>query len=334
MRRREFITLLGGAAAWPLAAQAQQFGRIRHVGALIGGPASDPITQGYANAFREGLAKLGWIEGRNLRLDLRFASGEPDRIRAIAGEMVRLQPEVIFVSTGTPTRAVQQATKTIPIVFAGPGSDPTNVSVQSIARPEGNITGFPILYPSVAGKWVELLKETDARITQVALVTNPEAQANRIAGAGFFDFIAAAASALGVKVISVPMVGGTEFEHAIDAFAAEPNWALVALPSTYTASRNSRQLMFLLAGKHRLPAIHWDKSYPAESGLMSFGSDFADLHRRAASYIDRILNGAKVSELPVQYPTKFDLVINLRAANAIGLTVPATLRARADEIIE
>jgi ABC-type uncharacterized transport system substrate-binding protein len=332
MKRRDFISLLGGAAAWPLAGGAQQPGRMRYVGALIGGRGNDPVTQGYANAFRDGLAKLGWIEGRNLRLDLRFGSGDPEHIRSIAAEVVRLRPEVIFVSTGTATRAVQQETNTIPIIFVGPSAEAT--IVQNIARPQGNTTGFPVLYASVAGKWVELLKEADPRIARVALVTNPEPQPTRVSGAEYLVSIAAASSALGVMVMEAPIGTAAEFERAIDVFSAEPNGGLIALPSTYTATRDSRQLMFLLAGKHRLPAIHWDKSYPAEGGLMSYGSDFADLHRRAASYIDRIINGAKVSELPVQYPTKFDLVINLRAASAIGLTIPPTLLARADEVIE
>jgi len=223
---------------------------MRHVGALIAGPSNDPIAQAYANAFRDGLAKLGWIEGRNLRLDIRFAIGEPAQTRFVAAELVRLRPDVIFVSTAAPTRAVQQETKTIPIVFAGPRSEV--VSVQNIARPEGNTTGFPVFYQSMAGKLVELLKEADPRITRVAVITSPEGrQPGLAAGASTLDTIATAASALGVKVIDAPIGSTTDFERAVDAFAAESNGALIAVPGTYTASRNSRQLMFLLAGKHR-----------------------------------------------------------------------------------
>jgi putative ABC transport system substrate-binding protein len=329
MKRREFITLLSAAGvAWPIAARAQQGERMRRVGALIGGAGNDTASQRYAAAFREGLAKLGWMDGGNLRLDLRFAVGDFDRGSATAAELVSLAPDVIFVSTGTATRAMQQQTQKIPIVFAGPTGD----IVKNVARPEGNITGFPILYPSIAGKWVELLREAAPRIARVALIRNP-------AGTGFADTayipaIEEAAPALAVKVIAAPFQNNAELERAIGAFAAEPSGGLIVMPGTDTSTRENRDLIRNLAAKHRLPTIHWDNSYPAEGGLMSYGSDFADLHRRAASYVDRILRGAKVSELPVERPTKFELVINVKAAKAIGLTIPEAFLLRADMLIE
>jgi putative tryptophan/tyrosine transport system substrate-binding protein len=321
--RRQFITLLGGAAAWPLAAYAQQAGPIRRVGALIGGSEDDPSSRRYAAAFRDGLAKLGWTEGRNLRIDLRFAV-DPDRARAAAAELVSLSPEVIFVSTGVATRAMQQQTRTIPIVFAGPGG-----SVENVARPEGNSTGFPILYPSIATKWVELLKAADPRIVRVGLIYSPVPNVP-----DYIPTIEGAAPALAVKVIAVPFDNASELERSIDAFASEPNGSLIAIPGAATSTRDSRDLVRGLAEKHRLPTIHWDNPFPMEGGLMSYGSNYEDLNRRAAIYVDRILRGAKVSELPVERPTKFELVINVKAAKAIGLTIPEAFLLRADELIE
>jgi putative ABC transport system substrate-binding protein len=326
MRRREFITLLGGAAtAWSQVARGQQPGR--RLGLLIGGSADDPGWQRYTAAFREALAKLGWIDGSNLRIDLGFAAGDPDRARAAAAELVRLSPDVIFASSGFATLAARQQTATIPIVFAGP-----SLAVgENEARPAGNITGFPILYPSIAGKWVELIKEVDPRITTIALTESPF---GAVTGSAYVRSIEQAAPALAVNVINAPFRSSIELERAIDAFAARPNGGLVVLPSAATSTRENRGLIRRLAEEHRLPAIHWDGFYPAEGGLMSYGSDFEELHRRAASYVDRILRGAKVSELPVERPTKFKLVINLKAAKAIGLDAPPALLALADEVLE
>jgi ABC-type uncharacterized transport system substrate-binding protein len=330
MRRRAFITLLGGAAAaWPRTAHAQQADRMRRLGVLIGGSRDDPGWERYTTAFREALAKLGWIEGGNLRIDLGFAAGDPDRARAAAAELLRSAPEVIFTSSGFATRAAQQLTRTIPIVFAGP-----SLAVgENEARPTGNVTGFPILYPSIAGKWVELLKEVDARISRIALIDSPNTLPTAT-GSSYIRSIEQAAPALAVKAIEAPFHSSTELERAIDAFAAQPNGGVIVLPSAATSIRENRDLIRRLAAQYRLPAIHWDNSYPAEGGLMSYGSDFEELHRRAASYVDRILRGAKVSELPVERPTKFELIINLKAARAIGLEVPPALLALADEVIE
>jgi putative ABC transport system substrate-binding protein len=329
MNRRDMIALIGSAAAWPVAARAQQHDRVRRLGMLIGGSADDPGWQRYTAAFREALAKLGWIDGVNLSIDLGFAAGDLDRARAAAAELVGLGPDVIFASSGFATRAAQQQTGAIPIVFAGPGLP----SGENDARPAGNITGFPILYPSIAGKWVELLKEADPGVSRVALIDSPNTLPTAT-GSSYIRSIQQAAPALAVKTINAPFHKSTELERSIDAFATQPNGGLIVLPSAATSIRENRDLVRRVAESHRLPAIHWDGLYPAEGGLMSYGSNFEELHRRAASYVDRILRGAKVSELPVERPTKFDLVVNLKAAKAIGLTVPERFLLLADEVIE
>ena len=330
MRRRDFITLLGAAAtAWPLAARAQQGDRMRRIGVLIGGSENDPVSRRYPAALREGLAKLGWMDGGNLRIDVRFEVGDFDHARVAAAELVGLGPDVIFVNGGSTTRAIVQQTKTIPIVFVGPSNV---VADEDISRPKGNVTGFPILYPSIASKWVELLKEADPRVARVALVRN--ATGTGFADSSYVAPIEEAAPALAVKVIPAPFSNVAELERVIDTFATQPNGALIAIPGTATATRDSRDLMRRLAGQHRLPTIHWDNYYPAEGGLMSYGSNAEDLHRRAASYVDRILRGAKVSELPVDRPTKFELIINVKAAKAIGLAIPEAFLLRADELVE
>ena len=337
MRRREFITVLGGAAAaWPLSARAQQPGdRKRLIALLMGGSASDPLWQANAAVVRESLAKMGWIEGLNLRVELRFGEGDADSMRAQARELVRLAPEAILATTGAAARALQQETKSIPIVVAaaGPEEDSAVALVKNIARPEGNMTAFPILFYSVGGKWVELLKEAAPAVARVALVFNPDTFTAKLSG-GYFDAINAAAQVLGVKTVNISFEHAADLDSAISAFPREPNGGLIILPGAATSTRDVRQSVLLLAARHRLPAIQWTKSYPADGGLMSYGSDYADMHRRAAGYIDRLLRGAKVSELPVQYPTKFDLVVNLKAANAIGLTIPETFLVRADQVIE
>jgi putative ABC transport system substrate-binding protein len=321
IRRREFLTLLGGAAAaWPLAAGAQQGGLVKRVGVLAG---SDDERMG---AFREGLQKLGWIEGRNLRIDLRFTGGDPDRIRTYAVELVTLAPDVIVTTSRATTTAVQDLTKTIPIIFTA-GTDPTTQgTLQNIARPEGNTTGFTGTVDSMGGKWLELLKEAAPHITRVALVFNPQT-----GNVGLFPSIEAAAPPLGVEAIKVPVRDPLETVRAIDAFAVEPNGGLLVVPALPT---NSYQMLHRLAAQHRLPSIHFIRSRVAEGGLMSYATDTLDLYRRAAAYVSRLLRGSKVSELPVQFPTKFELVVNLKTAKAIGLTIPEAFLLRADEVIE
>jgi putative ABC transport system substrate-binding protein len=324
--RRDFITLVGGAATWPVAARAQRVGQTRRIGMLIGGSANDPGWQRYAAAFRETLAKLGWIDGGNLRIEICVAFGDIIHARASAAELVSLSPDVIFASSGVATRAVQGQTKTIPIVFTGPSNA---VAGENEARPAGNITGFPILYPSIAGKWVQLLREADIRVARVALV-----HATDTGYSAYISPIEEAAQVLAVKVVPAPFGDAAELAHAIDAFAAEPDGGLIVLPGAATSTRDSREVIRALAARHRLPAIHWDSSYPAEGGLMSYGSNFEELHRRAATYVDRILRGAKVSELPIERPTKFELSIDVKTAKTLGLAVPPSLLAVADEVIE
>jgi putative tryptophan/tyrosine transport system substrate-binding protein len=321
MRRRDFITLLGGAAAaWPLAARAQQEEKVRRIGVLAG-----TIEPTWLAALRDGLAKLGWIEGRNLRIDLRFTLSDPARMRADAMELVNLAPDVIVTSNRPATAAVQELTKTIPIVFTA-GNDPvSNGLLQNIARPEGNTTGFSSTVDSLLGKRLELLKEAAPHITRVALVFDPQT-----VNVGFFPSIEAAAPLLDVQAIKTPVRDPLELVRAIDVFAAEPNGGLLVVP---VLPEDSYKMLHLVAAQHRLPAIDSDRPKVAD-GLMTYAVDFSDIYRRAAAYVDRILRGTKVSELPVQSPTKFELVINLKTAKALGLTLPPTLLARADEVIE
>jgi putative ABC transport system substrate-binding protein len=327
MRRRDVITLLGGAtAAWPLAARAQQGERVRQIGILGGSPDDDPTTRAQLDGLREGLAKLGWIEGRNLRIDLRFTGSDPDRMRAYAAQLVSLGPEVIVTSSAPATRAAQEQTQTIPIVFTA-GNDPvTNGLLQNTARPEGNTTGFTSTVDSLIGKWLELLKEAAPHIMRVALVFNPQT-----VNAGYLRSIEAAAPLFGVQTLKTPVRDPLEMVRAIDAFAAEPNGGLLVVP---VLPNDSYQMLYRLAAQHRLPDIHSNRRYVAAGGLMTYGADFPDIYRRAATYVDRLLRGAKVSELPVQFPTKFELVVNLKTAKAIGLTIPESLLSRADEVIE
>jgi putative tryptophan/tyrosine transport system substrate-binding protein len=329
MRRRSFITLLGGAAvAWPLAAKAQQGGRLRRVGVLTSGTERDQVSQAQIAAFRNGLAKVGWVEARNLRIDLRFGGGDANDIRAYAAELVNLAPDVIVASGNAATRAFQQQTQTIPIVITGVGDALANGIVKSIARPEGNTTGVTNLYSSIGGKWLELLKEAAPRVERVALVYNAQVTPD----VGFFPTIEEAAPRLAVTAIKTPYRDAVDLVHGIDEFATEPNGGVVVLPPR-PADAN-RRMILRLAAQHQLPTIYQDRAFAAEGGLMSYGSDTANNFRRASYFVDRILRGAKVSELPVEFPTKFELVINLKTAKAIGLTIPETFLVRADEVIE
>jgi putative ABC transport system substrate-binding protein len=328
MRRREFIAVLCSAATqWPLAALAQPEGRVRQLGVMMPGAESDPVTHAYAAALRQKLEQLGWIESRNLRLHLRFDDGDLARTRRNAEELVGLAPDVLVVTSVALTRALQEQTRTIPIVFVQVGDPVASRVVRSIAHPGGNTTGITNLFPSIAGKWLELLKEAAPQVARVALIFNPELFANE----PYLAEIEAAAAALSVKVTRSPVRGAAEIERAIDAVGAEPNGALILVPPPPLAI--DRELILRLARLHRLPAIVSSRLYAAEGGLISYGPDTLDLYRGVASYVDRILRGAKPGELPVQFPTKFELVINLKAASAIGLTIPESLLFRADEVI-
>jgi putative ABC transport system substrate-binding protein len=327
MRRREFIAGLGSVAAWPLAASAQQDGRVRQVGILDVAAETDRIAQTLHEVMREELAKLGWIEGRNVRFDLRFSAGDPDRMRAHADELVRLAPDVIAATSLAATRTLLQRTRTIPIVFNNVGDPVAGGLLKNIARPEGNATGITSLFQSLAGKWLELLKEAAPRLATVGLIFNPG-----VVGESYFTVIDSAAEVLAVKATRMPYRNAAELERAIDSFAEQPNGGLVMVPPP--PSPSNRELINRLVVKYRLPSIYPTKHYAAEGGMMCYGSDNVEQQRVAASYVDRILRGAKVSDLPVQFPTKFELIVNLKTAKAIGLAIPESFLLRADEVIE
>ncbi len=328
MRRRDFITLLGGtAAAWPLAARAQQGERVRRVGVLAVGTEGDPPQQARLRAFREELAKLGWVEERNLRIDVRFGGGNAGRIGAFAAELVRLHPDVIVAATGTAITAVQELTRAIPIVMVGAGDVFETGLVKNLTHPEANITGVTNTFGSIGGKWLELLKEAAPTVQRVALIRSEISN-----GQTYIPSIKEAARASAMQVVDVRYRNAVDLVHAIDAFAAVPNGSLLVMPPPPTAA--NREAIIQLANQYRLPAIHNFQEFAAEGGLISYGSDIVDVWRRGAAFVDRLLRGTKVSDLPVEFPTKFALVINLKAAKAIGLTVPQTMLVRADEVIE
>jgi putative tryptophan/tyrosine transport system substrate-binding protein len=327
MNRRRFITLLGGAAAWPLAARAQQSDRIRRLGVLLVGAENDSRLETRFSWFTKGLGELGWTDGRNVRMDVRWAAGNPDRMRMFASELIDQQPDVIIVNSPVITREVQRQTQTIPIIFMGAGDPASLRLVGSLSRPEGNTTGVTDLFPSIGGKWLELLREAVPRLARVALIFNPD-----IASGSFFASIETAAPRLAVTVVRTPFRNPADLESGIEAFASEPNGGLIVLPPA--PSTANRALINRLAVQHQLPTIYFDRDFASEGALMSYGSDIANLYRLGASYVDRILRGAKPGELPVQFPTKFELVVNLKTAKAIGLTIPEAFLLRADELIE
>jgi putative tryptophan/tyrosine transport system substrate-binding protein len=328
MRRRDFIAGLGGAAAaWPLAAPAQQRTGIRRIGVLSLGADDDMVNQRFVAVLRESLAKLGWIEGRNTRIDLRYDGDDPNRLQSHAKGLVDLEPDVIVTFSAAATKALQRQTQRIPIVFVNVG-DPVNQGiVKSLARPDGNATGFTNLFPSIAGKCVELLKEAVPSVRRVALIFNPEIYV-------FEDYLEEIekAGASVVAAIRTPVRNTAEIERAIEVFGAEPNGALILVPPPLSSS--NRRLVFSLAIRHQLPSISPLRYFAAEGGLMSYGPNYDDFYRGASTYVDRILRGANVGDLPVQFPTKFQLVVNLKTAKAISVTIPESFILRADEVIE
>jgi putative ABC transport system substrate-binding protein len=329
MKRREFITLLCGAATtWPLAALAQQGERIRRIGVLMQIGADDPEAPALVGAFSQGLAEAGWIIGRNARIDYRWSQGNPEAARAYAAELLALTPDIIFVSGTHGAIAVKQLTRTVPIVFVNVADAVGSGIVDSLARPGGNITGFMVFDFSFSGKWLDLLKEIAPHLTRVALFrdeTNP-------AGIGNFGVIQAMATSAGLQVTPVSVRNSDEITSAVEAFGHSPNGgAIVTGTALYTVHRD---LILKLIARYKLPAIYNDRISVANGGLMSYGPDRVDMYRRAVGYIDRILKGEKPGDLPVQAPTKYELVINLKTAKALGLTVPPSLLARADEVIE
>jgi len=327
--RREFITLLGGAAAaWPLAAHAQQGGRMRRVGVLQNLASDDPAEQARLMAFGQGLQELGWTIGQNVRIENRWSAGDPDRIRRNTEEMVALAPDVILASGNAGVAPLLQATRTVPVVFVIV-PDPVGAGfVDSLARPGGNATGFIAYEYGLSGKWLEVLKEIAPGVTRAAVIRDPALAS----GPGQFAAIQSIAPSLGVEVSPVNVRDAGEIERAITAFAHSPNGGLIVTGSALVGLH--RHLIIALAARHKLPAVYVERTYVAAGGLISYGSDFLDQYRRAASYVDRILKGEKPADLPVQQPTKYELVINLKTAKALGLDIPPTLLARADEVIE
>jgi putative ABC transport system substrate-binding protein len=327
VKRREFIAGLGSAAAWPLVARAQQGDRVRRVGYLANLPENDPRARGRIAAFTGALRDLGWTEGQNLQIDYRWAI-LPDDVDRYAIELVALNPDVLFGTDTPTTKALQKQTTTTPIVFAGP-ADPVGTDLAvSLARPGGNVTGFMSVEAQIGGKWLELLKDIAPAITHTLVMDNPGNAGSRL----FLPAIKQAALRLGVRIASSTPRDAADIEKAIEDAAREANASLIAI--TGSPVTDNRKLIFALANRYRLPSIYVFPFFAAEGGLMAYGPDIYDMSRRSASYVDRILRGAKPADLPVQLPTKYQLVINLRTAKAIGLTVPDTFLLQADEVIE
>jgi putative tryptophan/tyrosine transport system substrate-binding protein len=330
MRRREFITLLGGAAgAWTLGAHAQQSERIRRIGVLIGLAEIDPESQIRIAAIRDELQKKGWTEGRNLRIDFRWGPGDASLVRAFAKELVELQPDVIIGHASPAVSALLKETVTIPIVFAQV-SDPVAAGfVQSFARPGGNVTGFTNYeYTSIGGKWLELLKQIAPQISRVGVIFNPDTTPFE----AYLRSVGAGAPSFSVEAIPTPARDANDIEREIASFATQPNGGLLVIPDIFTGSH--RSTIISAAARHSLPAIYPFRFFAANGGLMAYGIEPVDMYRRAAGYVDRILRGEKPADLPVQSPIKLELIINLKTAKALGLEIPPTLLARADEVIE
>ena len=328
LRRREFISLLAGAAAWPLAVRAQQDAHVRRIGVLRSAGENDSETQRQLAAFRDALQKFGWNEGRNVRIEYRYADGDFSRIRRNAAEMAAMSPDAILVSGDTATSAIQQETSTIPIVFVQVNDPLGHGIVPSLARPGGNITGFTPSEFSIGGKMLEVLKDLAPKITRAAAILVPDLGDQM----GMWRTIEAAAQSLGVQTTLAGVQDVSELEPTIRSFASNSNGGLIVVGNRVTIAH--RELTISLAAHYRLPAIYSYKFFVADGGLASYGSELTDQYRRAAGYVDRILKGESPSVLPVQQPTKYELVINLKTAKALGLTVPPTLFARADEVIE
>ena len=330
MKRRTFIALLGGAAAWPLGAHAQQPDQRRHIGVLTALAEDDPENRARLAAFRYGLEKRGWSEGRNLRIDYRFAPApSPDQAQPFAKELVALRPDVIFAQTTPIVTALQRETREIPIVFAAIADPIGSGFIASLPHPGGNITGVMLYEPSVAGKWLSMLKEIAPQLARAAFIVNPTT-------ATFYNYYLRAAEplsrSLAIDLVLTLVANTAEIERAIEVFASAPNGGLVVPPDA--SSTTHRDLIVALAARHRLPAVYQSRPFVAAGGLMSYGNDFIDVFRQAASYVDRILRGDKPADLPVQAATKFETIINLKTAKGLGLTVPPGLLVAADEVLE
>ena len=328
MRRREFITLVGGAAAWPLAARAQQGERMRRIGVHTGTRADDPDGKARFAAFEQALGQLGWTPGRNVRIDYRFSGGDTATSRKQAEELVALAPDVIVTSGSFSTGILLQATRTVPVLFTIVPDPVGSGFVDSLAQPGGNATGFMQFEYGLSGKWLELLKEIAPSLTRVIVLWDPAITA----GIGQFTIIQSVATSAGVDVRPVNLRDAGEIERAISAFARSQNGGLIV--TTSALSTVHRDLIIALAARLKLPAVYYERFFVTAGGLISYGANFIDQYRRAASYVDRILKGEQPADLPVQAPAKYELVINLKTAKALGLTIPSSVLARADEVIE
>jgi putative ABC transport system substrate-binding protein len=326
--RREFIAAFGGAAAWPLVARAQQPKQVRRVGVLLGLAADDPEGQARLAAFRETLQQTGWRDGHNIQILVRYSNGDADRARASAGELVALAPDAILTSGASTLGSIVQMIHAVPVVFVG-AADPVGAGfVDSLAAPGGNVTGFTSYEYSMSGKWLELLKEMAPNVNRVAVLRDPAISA----GTGQFGAIQTAAPSFSVELTPVNVRDAAEIERAIAAFARSENGGLIVTTSARVLS--NRNLIVMLAARHKLPAIYYARFWVTGGGLASYGPDYLDQYRRAASYVDRILGGEKPTNMPVQAPTKYQLVVNLNTAKGLGLGVPSSILARADEVIE
>ena len=330
MRRREFVTLVGGAAvSWSITSHAQQSNKTRLIGVLISYAESDRAAQSEVAAFRGGLAKLGWTEGSNLRVELRWGNADPDRIRTLAKELIDLRPDVILSPTTLVTGALARETQTIPIVFVNVANPIASGFAASLARPGGNITGFTVETPEQGGKWVELLKEIAPRTVRMALLFNP---ATAVPLQFFMPSIQAAASSLAIQISNAPVHAKDEIEGVIAALARNPGGGLIVTPDGFNVV--NREPIIELAARYGVPAIYWNRFFTESGGLMTYGTNFVEQFRQAPEYIDRILKGEKPADLPIQTPTKFELVINLKTAKTLDLDVPPLLLGRADDVIE
>jgi ABC-type uncharacterized transport system substrate-binding protein len=328
VNRRSFITLLGGVAAWPIAARGQQSERVRHIGVIIPTAVDDQIFQARAGAFLQELALLGWTIGRNLQIETRWATANAAEIRRHADELVALKPDAILAYGTSTVRPLLQATNAVPIVFPVVLDPVGSGFVESLARPGGNVTGFMTNEYSIGGKWLELLKEIAPGLIRVAVPRDP----TQGSGTSLFAVVQAMAPSLRVDVTPINTRNADEIERGIAAFAQSPNGGLVVMAGAWANIHGKR--VIALAARHKLPAVYFERTFATAGGLASYGANYIDQFRRAAGYVDRILKGEKPAELPVQYPTKYELVINLKTAKALGLDVPPTLLARADEVIE
>lgn len=329
MRRRDFIKgVAGSAITWPLAARAQQSNRMRRVGLLMGYPEGDAEGQANLAAFRRGLEELGWVEGRNIQIDVRWGGADPEKARTLAKELISMTPDVIVSNTNLMMAILQKETHAIPIVFVYVGDPVGSGYVTNLARPGGNATGFSALDTAIGGKWLELLKEIAPNVSRVAVILHPETPPN----VGFLRAAEAAAPSFGVKVIALGVHSAAEIEGPVTQFAATSGGGLIIAPHAVTLAY--RKLIIGLAARYRLPAVYGFRVFAASGGLLSYGTRPADQFRRGASYVDRILKGEKPGELPVQNPTEYELVINLKTARALDLDVPPLLQQRADELLE